>query len=125
MHDRLSIPFVTDVRATAFVARGREHGVNLSYYDEDGRPVASAFATLADVEAHARDLLELVATARDTNEHAPFGAAPRVRSHLMRDMVISPIQQATAIYEAPSLDMGGLSLARFTRVLTANTGAGA
>lgn len=111
-------PFTTTVRATALVGGAHKHGVNLSYFDQDGRTVASAFATLDDVETHAHDLLALVSTARNLEGKVAFGQSPRIRSTLMRDLVVGERQQATAtLHDAPPEVPGNLS--RFQRLLAA------
>lgn len=110
-------PFAATVRVTALLAGGACRGINLSYIGQDGRAVANAFATPEDVEAHAHDLLALVAAARALHGDARFGEAPRVRSTLMRDLAVGEPRQATAtLHETlPSLD--GFRLSRFDRIL--------
>lgn len=94
-------PFVTDVRATAFVACGRQQGVNLTYYDQEGGTVAHAFSSIEDVERHAFDLLSIVDAARYAGRNVRFGKQPRVRSKLMRELVVSETREADTVLDTP------------------------
>lgn len=115
------IPFAAKVRATALIANGACRGINLSYFDQDGAPVANSFVTVGDLEAHARDLLAMTVAARAVDKDTLHGDAPRLRSVLMPDLVVgAPQPAATIIHESlPCAPFAKGGVSRLARLIDA------
>lgn len=115
------IPFAAKVRATALIAGGTCRGINLSYFDQDGGPVANSFVTVADLEAHARDLLAMAVAARAVDKDTLHGNAPLLRSVLMPDLVVGAAKPAaTIIHESlPCEPFAKEGVSRLARLIDA------